>query len=660
MSLDKFILEDELSSVVGSYIKFSKRYMNPPKINKVKKGERFLFENVVVVSDGNPLGKFMFPAFYSIKQKGAFESVEYYSISGQLEQYEHYDYENCTIKNIDALYESVPSNRTAFMIVVDCENVDAREKWIGAIEKVSEVASKGKDNMCVVSLLLPDYPAIPNEDITSLSEREFGYFMERKIENPTPAQTFFVEIETLCRKIVNNGFEGINVSRVANLFGPDACMIRNFDFEKFIKDSFSTGVVNISTKDYEDSISVSYLRDALKFAIQILYCGRKGHIYNFCSQNCTIASIKRNVHDGFKEKLALKVDSEKIGKMNNYNLNTLKFFQCGWSKKKNISLATAVYKTVCDITGEEHNNEKNVAIYSGKLGRIKDLELMMLKDIDALCEKHDIKYFLCGGTMLGAVRYGHSIPWDDDLDIGMLRKDFDKFRRVCLEEQNTDLYNYSSYWSRSGSHYIVDKVRLNNTYFSTRYSSIHEYQDGVFIDVLVYDQTSNNRLIGMLHSRIVHMLSKIIELRWYNRPRSGRRRKIRETLMLPFLRIFPIGFYHTIFEHVLTIFKNKKNAKYIIDSTGKLQKKGPFSIEGLEDVQRVPFDEGFMAPIPEDYTNYLTFDYGPNYLPEPPLSKRAAPHNFARIDLGAYIFETDTTVNYRQVDVRGELHEKEI
>ena len=285
---------------------------------------------------------------------------------------------------------------------------------------------------------------------------------------------------------------------------------------------------------------------------------------------------------------------------------------------------------------------------------------MMLKDIDALCEANGIKYFLCGGTMLGAVRYGHSIPWDDDLDIGMLRKDFDKFRKVSLKDQNHELYNYSSNYNKSGSHYIVDKVRLNNTYFSTRYSSVHEYDDGLFIDVLVYDQTSNIKLVGMIHSRIVHILSKIIELRWYNKPRKGPKRKIRETLMLPFLRIFPIGFYHGIFEFVLKLYKHKKNAKYVIDSTGKLQKKGPFSIQGLEDVQRVPFDEGFMAPIPEDYTNYLTFDYGPNYLPEPPLSKRAAPHNFARIDLGEYIFETDTTINYRKLDVRGELHEKEV
>ncbi len=658
--MDKFILEDELSSVTSRYVKFVERFLNPPRINGVDKRTRFVYNNINVITDNNPLGRFMLPAFLSIKQKNMASTVDAFAVSEKPAEYEHFDYAGYSMKNIDELYKKAPSTRTAFMLCIDCNNVKSKELWFETIRKTAELASKGKENMCIVSLILPEFPAIPSEDITSLSEREFGYFMERKVENLTPEQLFFIEIEGLCRNIVNSGFENINISRVANLFGPDSCMIRNFDLEGFIKESSASNVVNVTTEDHETILSVSYLRDAFNFATQILYCGRKGHIYNFCSHTISVSGMKKIIHDCFKEKLGLKSDCEKISEIRYYALNTLKFFQCGWSAKKNVGLKTALYRTYCDITGEPDNNAKNIAIYAGKLPRIKDLELMMLRDIDALCEKHGIKYFLCGGTMLGAVRYGHSIPWDDDLDIGMLRKDFDKFREVSLKEQNNNLYNYSSYYNKSGSHYIVDKVRLNNTYFSTRYSSVHEYDDGVFIDVLVYDQTSNNKIIGMIHSRIVHVLSKIIELRWYNKPRKGMKRKIRETLMLPFLRIFPIGFYHSIYEFVLKLFKNKKDAKYVIDSTGKLQKKGPFSIEGLEDVQRVPFDDGFQAPIPIDYTNYLTFDYGPNYLPEPPLSKRAAPHNFARIDLGEYIFETDTTVNYRKVDVRGELHEKQV
>ncbi|MBO5796945.1 MAG: LicD family protein [Clostridia bacterium] len=655
--MNKLILEDELSSVVGTYGKFTNRYMNPPKFQGIKKKGRFLYNNVCVISDGNPLGRFMVPSFASIMRKGLIASTSAFSVYDAIEPYADFDCAACTPADIERLYDTPVADKTAFMLCIDCEKVEAREQWLTTLRRVAAYAGGGKKNMCVVSLLLPEYPAIPDGEINSLSEREFGFFMEKKLQNPTPAQKFFVEIESLCRQLVNEGFPFINISRVDNLFGPDANGIHGFDLAAFIQESFATGQVKVTTEDYKEVISCSYLRDAVNFAVQILYCGRRGHIYNFCSHLTSLANIKTSLHGSFKEKLALTVEAAPVEACSYRCLNTLKFFQCGWSKKKCVPLNAALYRTACNLTGEKHNNQNNIAIYSGKLTRIKDLELMMLKDIDELCEKHGIRYFLCGGTMLGAVRYGHSIPWDDDLDIGMLRKDFDKFRKVSMKEQK-DLYNYSSHWNKSGSHYIVDKVRLNGTYFSTRYSSVHEYPDGLFIDVLVYDQTSNIRWVGKLHSRIVHTLSKAIEVRWFNRPRNNPNRR-KEMLMLPFLRLLPLGFYHGLYEFILKLYKHKKNAKYVIDSTGKLQKKGPFLMQGLEDVQRVDFDGGFKAPIPADYTNYLTFDYGPNYLPEPPLSKRAAPHNFARIDMGGYIFDTAEGLTYRDVDVRGELFERE-
>lgn len=652
----KLFLEDELSSVVGHYATFTKRYMNPPKFRGISKKGRFLYDNVYVISDGNSLGRFMLPSFIAIGAKGLIPNVCGFSVADGFKRYDCFDYTDYEPQPIDALFDLPASKKTAFMFCIDCEKLDSHDLWLETIQKVTEYASKSKDTMCIVSLLLPSHPSIPDPEILSLSEREFSFLMEKKLENPTKAQEFFLKVETLCRKIVNDGYENINISRVDNLFGPGCNDIRDFDLEAFISDAFDKGEIIVNSDDFNHSFSCSYLRDAFKFAVQILYCGRRGHVYNFCSHNVSKATIKTTLHGSFKEELGIKVDSNKVENPTSSCLNTLKFFQCGWSKGKSVSLSSALYRTALNVIDGTHNNKGNIAIYSGKLTRIKELELMMLKDIDELCEKHGIKYFLCGGTMLGSVRYGHSIPWDDDLDIGMLRKDFDKFRKVCLKEQK-DLYNYSSHWCKSGAHYIVDKVRLNGTYFSTKYSSIHEYKDGLFIDVLVYDQTSNIRWIGKLHSLIIHKLSKMIEVRWYNRPR--RKNLLKEMAVLPLLRIFPINFYHKIYEWLLTLYKNKKNAKYVIDSTGKLQKKGPFSIYGLEDVQRVDFDGGFKAPIPIDYTNYLTFDYGPNYLPEPPLSKRAAPHNFARIDLGGYIFDTEEGKTYRDVDVRGELYEKD-
>lgn len=656
--MNKYLLEDEISAIVENYAKFTQKYMHPQFLSGISKKGRFLYDNFVVISDNNPLGKIMLPVFEQLRRKNLISSVSAYSVFDGLDSFEDFDYSECSIADINELEKAPVLNKCAVMLCVDCVKIQSREIWLQTVEKVCNILSKGKDNMCIVSLMLPEYPAIPDDNIKSLSEREFSYFIEEVLENPTPEQSFFIEFEAVCRKIVNNGFCSINVSRIDNLFGPASNMIRTFDIDKCIKDTFDNGVMEITSADYENQISCTYIRDAVNFAIQILYSGRKGQIYNFCSYNTDIANIKATLREGFKNKISLNVKSEKNEKISYRCINTLKLFQSGWNISKSVPFSDAVYKTVCEVAREEHNNEKNIEIYSGKLNRIKDLELMMLKDIDELCQKNGIKYFLCGGTMLGAVRYGHSIPWDDDLDIGMLRKDFDKFRKVSMEQQKP-LYNYSSHWNKSGSHYIVDKVRLNSTYFSTRYSSIHEYPDGLFIDVLVYDQTSNNRIIGKIHSNIVHVLSKIIEVRWYNRPRKNPNHRL-EMLILPVLRILPLNFYHKLYEFVLTIFKNKKNAKYVIDSTGKLQKKGPFLMYGLEDVKRVDFDGGFKAPIPFDCTNYLTFDYGPNYLPEPPLSKRAAPHNFARIDLGEFIFKTSTEEKWRRVDVRGELYEKEV
>lgn len=656
--MNKLILEDELSEIVGFYKGLTGKYMHPPKFVGISKKGRFLYENAVVVSDANPLGNLMLPAMESIKKKGFFTSVKGYSVYDGIRKFADLEYDNCELNHIESIDTAPVVNKCLFVLCIDCEKTQSREAWLDAIRMTAEYASKGKDNKCTVMLILPEYPAIPDPEITSLSEREFGYYMEKYIENPTESQKYFVELEALCRKIVNDGYENMNVIRVDNLFGPDSNQIRTFDVEEFINTSFETGKVSITTEDYSNIISVSYIRDAVCFAIQTVYCGRKGQIYNFCSHTTTIAGIKSIIRNNFKEKLSFSAESSTVEKVSYRCLNTLKFFQTGWSNKMHLPFSDAFYRTTCNLTGEKDNNKNNIAIYSGKLTRIKDLELMMLKDIDDICEANGIKYFLCGGTMLGAVRYGHSIPWDDDLDIGMLRKDFDKFRKAALKD-NKDTYNYSSHWNKSGSHYIVDKIRLNGTYFSTKYSSVHEYPDGLFIDVLVYDQTSNNKFIGKLHSLTVHMLSKIIEIRWYNRPRRNPNFR-KEMVLLPFIRFLPLNAWHKIYEFVLTLYKNKKNAKYVIDSTGKLQKKGPFSIEGLEDVQRVDFDGGFKAPIPEDYTNYLTFDYGPGYLPEPPLTKRAAPHNFARIDLGEYIFETRTTPEYREVNVHGELFEKEI
>lgn len=75
-----------------------------------------------------------------------------------------------------------------------------------------------------------------------------------------------------------------------------------------------------------------------------------------------------------------------------------------------------------------YNNEE--------LKKLQVLEKNMLKDIIEFCKKNKIEYFIIGGTALGAVRHKGFIPWDDDIDIGMPRKDYNKFLLLAYKEWN--------------------------------------------------------------------------------------------------------------------------------------------------------------------------------------------------------------------------------
>jgi len=68
------------------------------------------------------------------------------------------------------------------------------------------------------------------------------------------------------------------------------------------------------------------------------------------------------------------------------------------------------------------------------LKKLNETQIEILDEIDRICKKHHITYFISGGTLLGAVRHKGFIPWDDDIDVALPRKDYDKFGEICKTE----------------------------------------------------------------------------------------------------------------------------------------------------------------------------------------------------------------------------------
>lgn len=132
--------------------------------------------------------------------------------------------------------------------------------------------------------------------------------------------------------------------------------------------------------------------------------------------------------------------------------------------------------------------------------------LDMLKEIDQICSRNNISYMLFAGTALGAVRHQGFIPWDDDLDVLMQRKDYEKFLEVAPLELNANTYflqkEFSEHWPM-----FFSKLRKKNTTCIEKYhpKDIQTHQ-GVYVDVFPCDNLSGNRLMA----RVQFVASKIV------------------------------------------------------------------------------------------------------------------------------------------------------
>lgn len=120
------------------------------------------------------------------------------------------------------------------------------------------------------------------------------------------------------------------------------------------------------------------------------------------------------------------------------------------------------------------------------LRRLQLVELSILEDVDRVCREHGIAYFLDSGTLLGALRHGGFIPWDDDIDIGMMRSDYNRFMSVAAEALG-DKYVVSSCDLREDHAAMFAKVWLRDTKFSTNETVEAGIPQGIFVDIFPYD-----------------------------------------------------------------------------------------------------------------------------------------------------------------------------
>lgn len=269
------------------------------------------------------------------------------------------------------------------------------------------------------------------------------------------------------------------------------------------------------------------------------------------------------------------------------------------------------------------------------LRQVQLVQLEILKEVKRICDENDIAYSLEGGTLLGAIRHKGFIPWDDDLDISMVRTEYERFLKIAPEAIKPE-YVVQSWYSDAGYGLPFAKVRKRNTLYLEKATEKAACNQGIFIDVFPYDEYPEDTAAQKEQGKVYTFYKTLILAKchytpWYDCGTINWKKYI---LYLPF------RFLAMFQSKEAMIKKYDENAKkyngeghkqlYIQDASA--YGKYPVSSGIFQDESLIPFEnDEFKAP--RDYDELLTAMYG-DYMTPPPKGQRENRHRVLKISFG--------------------------
>ena len=268
-----------------------------------------------------------------------------------------------------------------------------------------------------------------------------------------------------------------------------------------------------------------------------------------------------------------------------------------------------------------------------KLRKLQQLELQIALEIQRICKKNGLRCFLIYGSLLGAVRHGGFIPWDDDMDMGMLREDYDKFAEACQTDLGPEFLWQS--WDNDPSYpFPAGKVRLKGTHAKEIFSP-EGLEDGIYVDVFPFDAVPD----GVWTRKVTGWQYRVWKrLLWV---KKGYGRCIRQESAVQRLRynlaaavafFLPYGWLKRRMKAAMGKCRGQRTRQ--VAAPGDWAYSRQFVTRAwAEDLVSVPFD-GEELPAFREADSVLRKIYG-DYMQLPPEDQRGG-HEFERIDFGPY------------------------
>jgi lipopolysaccharide cholinephosphotransferase len=249
-----------------------------------------------------------------------------------------------------------------------------------------------------------------------------------------------------------------------------------------------------------------------------------------------------------------------------------------------------------------------------------------MKDIKKYLEENNIEYYILGGTLLGAVRHKGFIPWDDDIDIGIPREQYEKFLSK-ISDYLPEYLRLDTYKNNQNHHYYFSRI-VDLRYSLKRTGSLNERNENVWVDIFPLDGMPNNYFIRKIHmfrllaARAMYHIATFdkVNLKRPNRPLS-------ERMIIKFVMITGFGRNSDMYKWLNKIDKLLKKypyskSKYVVNFMGQYKFKEMFLKSHYGKGTMYKFEDSELMG-PDDYDFILTQMYGDYMKPPKDQDKNA-------------------------------------